>query len=151
MDLGQLPPCEPFFQGKKLVLSHLRPVIGLQGGRGGAQEHAGPVEPGHLYGSLSGMVFGRGFAFVTALVLLVDDDEPHFWKRREQRRARAYDHVYLSVPGPLALVIFFPGGKIGVQDADPVPEPGIEAQQGLIGQRNLGNQHDCLSAPAHNL
>ena len=36
VDFRELSPCQALFQGEKLVFPGLGPVVGLQGGRGGA-------------------------------------------------------------------------------------------------------------------
>ena len=97
------------------------------------------------------MVFGCGFTFIASLMLLVQNNDPQFWKGGKQSGAGPYDHIDLTVSGPFALIIFFPGRQIRIHDTDPVPEHSVKAQQCLVCQGNLRYQHDTLPAPLHHL
>ncbi len=109
------------------------------------------MELRYLNCRLSGMILWGGLALVAALMLLVYNDQADPGKGRKQRRPGADNHIDFPVFCPLALVIFFPGGKRGIHDADSGAEPSIKTKQGLISQSDLRYQHDHLPAPAHHL
>ena len=75
-------------------------------------------------------------------MLFVDDDEPEVANRREDRRARAYDHARLATRDPLALVSTLRLAESGVHDRDLVAEARGEPSYRLRGERDLRYEHD---------
>ena len=90
------------------------------------------------------MVFGHRFVLVAALVLLVDHDDAKIFKGGEQSAPGADDHVDLAAAGALPLVRLLALGQGRIHHRHPLAKIAIEPKQRLIGQGDLGDQHDGL-------
>ena len=80
-------------------------------------------------------------------MLLVDDDQAEVARRREHRRARAHADARLARAQPPPLVVALAVREPRVQHRDGVAEAGVEAGDGLRGQRDLGHEHDRRRGP----
>ena len=143
---GQASACQPFIQGKQPVLSAQGPVIRLHGWRRAAQDHTGAPHAGDLNGRFPGVVFGHGFILITVLVFFVHHDNAQTLEGSKEGGTGADNDIDLTPSGPLPLVCLLALRQRRINDRDPVSEMSVKAEQGLVGQGNLGNQHDGLSS-----
>ena len=90
------------------------------------------------------MVFRHRVALVTALMLLVHNNQPQFIKRRKQCRARPYHNLYFAPFCPQELVVTLPCGQSGVHNGYSGPKPPVKTVHCLEGQCNLRYQYNCL-------
>ena len=78
-------------------------------------------------------------------MLLVDADQAESRHRREHGGARADHDRRLAGGDPLPLVPSLRVGQPRVEDRDPVAEAGLEAAEGLRGERDLRDEDDRAS------
>ena len=83
------------------------PVERLNRGRGAAEHHRGAAATGHPARDLARMVARCAVLLIAALVLLVDDVEPHVDERGEKRAARAHHHAGRAAANEVPLVVAF--------------------------------------------
>ena len=120
----------------------LEPRPALRARRRAPVDRDRPLERGTLGGDRTRVVARIRLLLERGVVLFVDDDEPEVANRREDRRARAYDHARLAARDPLALVSTLRLAESGVHDRDPVAEARGEPSYRLRGERDLRYEHD---------
>jgi hypothetical protein len=79
-------------------------------------------------------------------VLFVHDDQAEAVQRREDGRARANDETDVATPDALPLVVPFAVRQRAVLDGDTISKGTAELRGHRRRQRDLGNQHQHLSA-----
>ena len=137
---------------KREVSSHMlvAPGIGVVArfdrGRGGAKDHPGVGELGPHHRHVARVVVDAVILLEGAVVLFVEDDQPQFVERQEQRRARA-DHradfaIGDAAPGAGALA----RRHIRVPLGRPRAEAAREAVDEGVGERDLGQDDQRLPA-----
>src|SRR5262249_49476348 len=99
---------------------------------------------------IASVVSRRRFLLERVLVLLVDDNEAEFARRREDSTACPDDD--LNVPGrdPPPVSAAFGVGEVAVQDGD-VPAAALEARDRLRRERDLRNEDDRFLPLLHRL
>ena len=95
------------------------------------------------------MVARRLPAPVALLVLLIDHDDAQVLERCEQRRPGTDHHIDLSAPRPFELVRSLARTHFRMDDGNPVSESVVKPHQCLVGQCDLGDQHNCLLTMFH--
>ena len=120
-------------------------MIRLQRRRRAAQQHGDVFDLPALDGDVAAVVARGGVLLVAGLVLFIDDDDAQVRHRREDRRARADDHLAWPLRDLLPVAVPLGGGQAAVEDRDAL-EAGGEAADGLRRQRDLRHQHDRLLA-----
>ena len=101
---------------------------------------------GAVSGNIPGMVAGRPFRLIGALLLLIHDDQTQIFQRCKYRRPGPQHHGGLAIPDALPLVVPFRHAKAAVQQRHLLPEIGGEARHHLGRQGDLRHQdHDRLS------
>ena len=146
MDGGLARGAGPLGQHQPLVAAAAGVFHGLERRRGGAEHQRHAELPGAPHRQVPGRVAEAVLLLVAGVVLLVDDDQPRPWQRREDGRAGADDDLGGAVPrgGPGAQPLAL--GEPGVQHRHRHREPAAEAVQQLRRQADLRHQHQALLA-----
>ena len=100
--------------------------------------------------NVAGVITRHGLLLERAFMLLVNDDEPQPPRRREDRRAGAHDHFHLTRRDALPVPMTLDVAQMTVQHGHPIKPPAEPADR-LRSEADLGNQHDRLAAPGHDL
>ena len=117
------------------------PVERLDRRRGAAEHHRSSAATGHPARDLARMVARGAVLLIAALVLLVDDVEPHVGKRGEKRAARTHHHAGRAAADEVPLVVAFTGRHARMHDRHGIAEAAAEAAHRLRGERDLGHEH----------
>ena len=80
------------------------------------------------------------------LLLLVDDNKPQVFHRREHRRTGPHHDGCLSPANPLPLIQPFSQREAAVEQRHFIPEPAAELTDGLAGKGDL-RHHDNDAFP----
>ena len=83
--------------GQQFVPAVHRIVIRLERRRRRSQQRHGIFELGTHYGHVAAVIARRFFLLVTAFLLLIDNDQPHIFQRRKNRRPRPHNYARLPV------------------------------------------------------
>ena len=144
MHCGQGRRAEPRVQIDAVVFAGIRIGPAFQRRRGRGQHHPSARDGGAQHRHIPRIVKRAILLLVRGVVFLIHHDQPKVAKRQEQRGARADHQLRLSpadhLPRPAAF---------GHRDAR-VPfhglraEPLLDPHEELLGQRNLGQQHQRL-------
>ena len=140
-------PRQSFRQGIELIYAGLGSVIRFKGWRRTSKHNTGVLESSQLFRHFPCVIFRHRFIFITALVLLVNYDNAELRKRSKQSTPGTDDHVDLPSPGALPLIRFLALGERRVHHRHSLTKIAVEPQQCLVGQRDLGNEHDCFLSP----
>ena len=110
-------------------------------GRRAEQERAARALGAHAR-DLAGVVAEALLALVRGLVLLVDRDQTQIGVGREDGRARADRDGHAALADRPPLVEALAARESAVQHRDPLAEARAEAVDELVGERDLGHEHD---------
>ena len=136
------PGGHPRRKKQRSDLAPQRLMASLQRGGGAAQYHRRAGQFPQLEGDVPGVVTGSGVVlFVGPLMLLVEHDEPQVRLRGEHCSAGANYHAVAALPHPVPLVEALASRQAAVDDGHTPGEPGREALDCLVGQRDLRDQH----------
>ena len=149
--LGQSLPVVACFQLKQPDLALLCLIHGLHRRGSRAQHQQGPILNTAVFGHIPGVVAGDVFRFVTALLLLVQNDETQIVQGGEDSRAGANHHRGLPTAGPLPLVVPLPRAQRAVEHRNLSAEVGGKDPQQLGGEDDLGHQHQGGASPGQGL
>ena len=144
------PALDPICHDQPRVLSQLGVSPAFQRRRGRAQEHRHALELRPLDRDVAGMIPRHGLLLERAFMFLVNDDQPQPPRRREDRRAGAHDHFHLARRDALPVPMTLDVAQMAVQHGHPIKPPAEPADR-LRSEADLGNQHDRLAAPGHDL
>ena len=101
-----------FGQFEQRVFALFAVVITFERRRGRAEHDHGVFHLAAHDGHVAGVVARRFLLLVSVLVLLVHDDEPERFDRRENRRARADDDAGTALADLVPFVVPFAGGEM---------------------------------------
>ena len=119
--------------------------------RRGAAEHDGHAQyPAPLHGHVPGGVAQPLLLLERGVVFLVHHDQAQVRERREDRRARAHEHLVVPVRAPQPRVEAHRVRRGGVERRG-APEPLAETRQGLRRETDLRDEHERLAATRHDL
>jgi hypothetical protein len=150
LHLRQHASTDPLVHDHAGRLPYTAGVEGLHRRRRAAEHESRSPGLHETPGNVSGVIAGRGGLLVGGLVLLIDDDQSEVRDGREERGAGSDGDPRLAAGYPVPLVKPLPCRKPAVQDGYARPEPGAETSDGLRGERDLRNKHDCR-APVRKL
>ena len=92
------------------------------------------------------MIPGHVLTLIGRLMLLINYDYPHLLKGRKQCRPGTNHYIHKALLGPHAVVIALTLRQRRIHDTHPVAKIFHEPEPGLIGQSNLRNEYNTLSA-----
>ena len=104
-DLGQSPFVISAAQQKLVIASLLRGPGSFHGWCGGTQQQSGIMFGAKVFCHIPGVIPGRIFRLVAALLFFIHDNETQVFQRRENRRAGTQHHPDLSPSDAFPLVI----------------------------------------------
>ena len=139
-------------QREPRVAPLLGTLPGLQRRRGRPQDHRHALEPAAVDREVARRVARPLLLLVGRIVLLVDDDQPRPWQRREDRHARAQHEVGAAGQRQQPVAQPLRRRQPAVQaDQHPAGEARGEARLELRREVDLGHQHQRLPAGVQRL
>ena len=143
---GQLLAVIPLAQQRQVIVAVPGVPRCFNGRRGGAQHQMAALRSAAVAGNVSGVVAGSALGFIRAFLLLVHNDQPQIFQRREHGAAGAQHDTGLPLPDALPLVIALRGPKAAVQQGYLFPKISGEAGHHLRRQGNFRHKdHHRLS------
>ena len=130
----------PLRQLQQVIVPLPCAVIRLHRGCGGAEKQPCALQRTAVFRHIAGVVARGVFRLVRPLLLLVHDDKPQLFQRREHRRAGAQHDMCLAAAQPLELVVPLRHPQSAVEQRHLMPEIGGEPRHHLGRQRDLRNE-----------
>jgi hypothetical protein len=151
LDGGERPAADAAREREAVELALLGAEARFERRRRGAEDQRTARAGGAALGQLAGVVAEALFVLVGAVVLLVDHDETERLERREEGAARADGDRGLARAQPLPLREALAGAQTAVEHGDLVAETRPQPRHDLMGQRDLGDEDEGLSAGGEGL
>ena len=142
-----LPVISPA-QQRLVIDPMLRVPGGLHRRSGRPQDQGGLVPGAEVFGHVPGVIPGRVFRLIAALLLLVQDDQAHVFQRGEDGGPGAQHHLDLAPADTLPLVVALRHPQGAVEHGHLVPKTGGEPPHHLGRQHDLRHQDHGPPPPA---
>ena len=144
--LCQRPAADPVLQLQILVLSGLRVVERLKGGRCRA-EHDHCIRGMSTHNSnIAAVIKGRFVLTIRCVVLFIDDHKANVLERRKDRGTRSYRNSCVTTLDPPPFVEAFARRQIGMKDRNALPKHGTKPPGKYRSKRDLRHKHKRRSA-----
>ncbi len=126
------------------IFALLRVGPAFKAWRGRSQHRARPADRRAQHRHVPRVIEDAVFLFVRGVVLFIDNDQPQVLKRQKQRRPRAHHHLRLPFGHHAPDAAAFGHGHARVPLGRFRAKAFVYPGQELLGQRDLGQQHQRL-------